>query len=200
MDLDLDFDHESVLSSISELDEVTKEMNSKIQDIIDAYFLKTGKFVSISGDIVSKKDSKLNFKLNGGPKPETVCRLTIYSDLQKRIDQEIESYNRANLEPLNKRSTNHDEFYKYQIKNAEYHLQMAKDLFIDIKNYIGNKDDNIYIDVPFGNIKNILDGIKKSNMYNPYIYTWPDKIYLLGEALGGFGGNVLYQMIDIEFI
>ena len=177
-----------------ELDDITKEMNGKIQDIIDDYFKATGKFVTIQGTIDSKKDTTSEFTIHGGPKPETECRLRLCSNLQKRIDQEIDSYTRGNLKPLNKRSTNHDEFNKRQIKEAEYHLEMAKELFINIKKYINNKDENDYIDISFGDIKNIIDKINKLKGYETYQYFWPDKIYLLGEALGGFGGNILYQI------
>jgi len=196
----MDFDFDSVLSSIPELDEVTKQMNSKIQDIIDAYFLQTGKFVTIRGNIDSKKNTNTEFTLHGGPKPEIICRLTICRNLQKRIDQKIDSYNEGNLKPLNERSSNHDKFYTSQIKNAEYHLQMAKDLFKYMKNYIGNKDDNIYIDIPFGDIKNMIDAIDKSKEYETYQYFWPDKICLLGGFMGSAGGRMIHQMIDIEFI
>ena len=196
MDSDSEFD----LPMISELDKTTKEMNNKIQNIIDAYFLQTGKFVTIRGTIDDIKDIRSDFTLHGGPESDTICKFTICKDLQKRLDQEIDIYNKENLKPLNKRCSNHDEYHKGQIKEKEYHLQMAKELFTDIKKYISNEDDNNYVEIPFGNIKIMLDTINKSKGYVTYQYYWPDKIYLLGAHMGSVGGRMVHQMIDIEFI
>lgn len=190
----------SDLPIVPELVDELKEMNNKIQDIIDNFFKATGKFVTIQETINSKKDIRSDFTIHGGPKPETGCRLKLCSNLQKRIDQEIDRYNRGNLKPLNKRRSNHDEFYTREIKEAEYHLEMAKELFIDIKKYINNKDENDYIDISFGDIKSSIDAINKSKGYETYQYFWPDKIYLLGGYMGSAGGRMMHQIIDIEFI
>ena len=68
------------------------------------------------------------------------------------------------------------------------------------KDYISNEDDNNYVEIPFGNIKIMLDTINKSKGYVTYQYYWPDKIYLLGAHMGSVGGRMVHQMIDIEFI
>jgi hypothetical protein len=61
----------------AEPDMLTTALHKKIQDIIDEYYLESGRYVTINGSIREKDKRFPNFTLFGGPKQDTICKLVL---------------------------------------------------------------------------------------------------------------------------
>jgi len=156
-------------------------MHKKIQEIIDEYYLASGKYVTIRGTIHEKEAHE--FCLRGGPAEDTICKLVLSEELNTTLEVLLKSL--------------HDR----EIDRVRHRIESAKNLLKQFKDHLGineGPEDALPLMIRFGDIREIINKINKDTR-GRYLYMWPDKIYLEGECLGSAGGNMIYLLLNIVF-